>query len=159
VRTLVDEDRPYIGDCFGHQLLAVALGGSVERAAVGWRVGVQTYRVTRPQPWMVPAAEEFRLIASHQDQVIVPPEGAVVFAEGPGCPVAGMAYGSAISFQGHPEYTPELSQLLTLDRWERIGDEETRRGLASLDLGVTQGLTADWIVEFVRRAATQRNVG
>ena len=159
VRTLVDEDRPYIGDCFGHQLLAVALGGTVERAAVGWRVGVQTYRVTRPQPWMVPAAEEFRLIASHQDQVIVPPEGAVVFAEGPGCPVAGMAYGSAISFQGHPEYTPELSQLLTLDRWERIGDEETRRGLASLDLGVTQGLTADWIVEFVRRAATQRNVG
>ena len=81
---------------------------------------------------MVPAAEEFRLIASHQDQVIVPPEGAVVFAEGPGCPVAGMAYGSAISFQGHPEYTPELSQLLTLDRWERIGDEETRRGLASV---------------------------
>ncbi|MBP7595818.1 MAG: gamma-glutamyl-gamma-aminobutyrate hydrolase family protein, partial [Candidatus Microthrix sp.] len=34
VRTLVDEDRPYIGDCFGHQLLAVALGGTVERAEV-----------------------------------------------------------------------------------------------------------------------------
>ena len=159
VRTLVEEDRPFVGDCFGHQLLAVALGGPVERADVGWRVGVQPYRVTLPQPWMVPPAEGFRLIASHQDQVVVPPEGAVVFAEGPGCPVAGMAYGSAISFQGHPEYTPELSQLLTRDRRDRIGDEASRRGLASLDQGVTQGLTADWIVEFVRSASARRAEG
>ena len=35
VRTLVREDRPFVGDCFGHQLLAVALGGTVERAEVG----------------------------------------------------------------------------------------------------------------------------
>ena len=159
VRTLVDEDRPFVGDCFGHQLLAVALGGTVERAKVGWRVGVQSYRVIGPQPWMVPASDEFRLIASHQDQVVRPPEGAVVFAEGPGCPVAGMVHGSAMSFQGHPEYTPELSQLLTLDRRERIGDEETQRGLASLDRGVTQGLIADWILEFVRNAAARRGAG
>lgn len=150
VRTLVAEDRPYIGDCFGHQLLGMALGGTVERTSL-FRVGVQPYRVIVPQPWMVPTAESFRLIASHQDQVTVPPEGATVFAEGPGCPVAGMAVGSAISFQGHPEFTPELSQLLTLDRRDRIGEEEAQRGLASLDRGVTHALVADWIVEFVGR--------
>jgi GMP synthase-like glutamine amidotransferase len=139
--------------------LAVALGGRVERAEVGWRVGVQTYQVTSPLPWMTPPAERFRLIASHQDQVTVVPEGATVFAEGPLCPVAGLAYGSAMSFQGHPEYTPELSRLLTIDRRERIGEDETRRGLASLDLGVTQPLIADWIVQFVRRTAADRPRG
>lgn len=159
VRTLVREDRPFVGDCFGHQLLAVALGGTVERAEVGWRVGVQPYRVTRTQPWMVPAADHFRMIASHQDQVVVPPDDTVIFAEGPLCPVAGMAHGSAISFQGHPEYPPELSRLLTLDRRDRIGEEETQRGLASLDLGITQSLAADWIVEFVTRAAARRDAG
>ena len=156
VRTLVAENRPYIGDCFGHQLLGRALGGTVERTSL-FRVGVQNYRVTARRPWMIPDAETFRLVASHQDQVTVPPEGATVFAEGPECPVAGMAFGSAISFQGHPEYTPELSHLLTLDRRDRIGEDETKRGLASLDRGVTQGLVADWIVEFVRRSMAERS--
>lgn len=45
VRTLVAENRPYIGDCFGHQLLGRALGGTVERTSL-FRVGVQNYRVT-----------------------------------------------------------------------------------------------------------------
>lgn len=159
VRDLLEAEVPYVGDCFGHQMLAVALGGTVERAEIGWRVGVQRYRVTEPQPWMTPPAESFRLIASHQDQVTEVPPGATVFADGPLCPVAGLAYGSAISFQGHPEFTPELSRLLTLDRRARIGEDETRRGLASLDLGITQTLIADWIVEFVRRGGPGRTDG
>lgn len=155
VRTLVAEDRPFVGDCFGHQLLGRALGGTVERTSL-FRVGVQPYRVTIPQPWMTPSSDAFRLIASHQDQVTVPPVGATVFAEGPLCPIAGMAIGSAMSFQGHPEYTPELSHLLTLDRRDRIGEEETQRGLASLDLGITQSLVADWIVRFIADMTQRR---
>ncbi|MEZ5373700.1 MAG: hypothetical protein R2704_13450 [Microthrixaceae bacterium] len=156
VRTLVAEDRPFVGDCFGHQLLGRALGGTVERTSL-FRVGVQPYRVTAHQPWMTPTADTFRLIASHQDQVVRPPEGVTVFAEGPECPVAGMAIGSAMSFQGHPEYTPELSHLLTLDRRERIGEEETRQGLASLDRGVTQTMVGDWIVAFFEMMLDRRN--
>src|SRR5690606_23965151 len=45
VQELYQLQIPYIGVCFGHQMLAEALGGKVEKAAAGWCVGVHTFRV------------------------------------------------------------------------------------------------------------------
>lgn len=58
-----------LGICFGHQLLALLLGGKTERATQGWGVGTHAYRVEKQPEWMSPALDELTLLISHQDQV------------------------------------------------------------------------------------------
>src|SRR5262249_19549202 len=70
----------FVGICFGHQLLAQALGGRVERAADGWGVGVQEYEIVEPFSAMEPPLEAFAVIASHQDQVVDVPAATRVIA-------------------------------------------------------------------------------
>src|SRR5664279_3024491 len=72
-------DVPYVGICFGHQLLAQALGARVERAADGWQVGAHEYELVEQTPWMDPDTERVTLIASHQDQVLDLPEGCLLY--------------------------------------------------------------------------------
>lgn len=91
------EGRPILGICFGHQILARALGGRVERR--GWRVGVA--QVVAPGH---PALAGMRGHLWHQDQVVAVPPGARVAAAYAGCPVAALDYGGAVSVQWHPEY-------------------------------------------------------
>jgi len=43
IRAVYATDRPLVGICFGHQIIAQALGGTVEKFAGGWAVGRQTY--------------------------------------------------------------------------------------------------------------------
>ena len=76
LRTLIATEWPYIGICFGHQLLAQALGGRVAKAEAGWGVGVQPYMLLEQPAWACPAPSVVRLIASHQDQVVDMPVGA-----------------------------------------------------------------------------------
>ena len=76
-RAIVAEEQKYVGICFGHQLLAQALGGKVDRAPDGWGVGVQQYDIVESLPCMDPPLTRFALLASHQDQVVdVPPDAA-----------------------------------------------------------------------------------
>ncbi len=76
-REIVRDEHAYVGICFGHQLLAQALGGRVERAEDGWGVGVHEYALVESLPCMDPALDRIALIASHQDQVVdVPDDGA-----------------------------------------------------------------------------------
>src|SRR3954466_4186357 len=74
LRPAVAEAAPLVAICFGHQLLAQALGGTVTRAGVGWGVGAHDYSFVERMPWMEPEhTGTVRLIASHQDQVTVLP--------------------------------------------------------------------------------------
>ena len=77
VRDLHAAHAPTVGVCFGHQLLAHALGGRTERAASGWGVGALPMAVTEPTDWMDPPLAEATLLYSHQDQVTVLPAGTI----------------------------------------------------------------------------------
>jgi len=94
--------RPMLGICFGHQIMAQATGGRVEKAAQGWGVGRHVYQLDGHGP--------LALTAWHQDQVVRAPEDAAVIARSEFCPVAGLRYGDwGLSLQAHPEFGREVA--------------------------------------------------
>lgn len=145
---IVASERPLVAVCFGHQLLAQALGGEVTRSERGWGVGVQRYEVVSPLPNLpadVEAPHELSLIASHQDQVTRAPESVTVLATSQHCPVAAYSYGDrVIAVQAHPEFTPALSRDLIEARHDVIGARRADHGLASLDQPTDEDLVSTW---------------
>lgn len=109
-----DSHRRYVGVCFGHQMIAHALGGKVERSERGWGVGIKEVTVPDPPQWL--GLGSFRLLNSHQDQVTALPPGAVNLGGNEHCPISAMQMADMVGIQGHPEFTTELSEALILSR-------------------------------------------
>ena len=142
---------PLIGICFGHQIMAQAFGGLVEKSARGWCAGLHTYRVTHVEPWMDPA-ETIAVAASHQDQVVAPPPNARLIAASAFTPFAGFAYTDqpAISFQCHPEFEPAYAgALYETRRGGAFDDATTDRAIASLAGHSDRALVAGWLQSFL----------
>ena len=149
LRTLVAVEVPYVGICFGHQLLAQALGGVVERSSYGWGVGVREFEVLSKEPWMVPFSAQLALIGSHQDQVVVLPHDAVPLFRSDYCPYGGFAIGErAWTIQVHPEFTPDLADHLLAGRVGLIGAERVRAARSTLGRSLDRHVVAQWIATF-----------
>lgn len=152
VQTLHAERRPTVGVCFGHQLIARALGGEVARADSGWGIGVDTTRLLEQRPWMTPRRDALPLLFSHQDQVQRPPAEATVLATREACPYDMLQVGEHIlTFQGHPEFEPGYVRALIERRREAIGESRSRDGLASLDEPTAGDTARGWILNFLER--------
>lgn len=159
VRELDAERRPLVGICFGHQMIARALGGAVEKASAGWGVGVHTSRIIEPRPWMQPGRERLSLLVSHQDQVIEPPARACHLAGHDFCPYDMFQIDDHIlTFQGHPEFCHGYSRAMIELRREQIGADTARAGLDSLAQPADADVAAEWIHRFIERAAAGRAV-
>lgn len=144
---------PFVGICFGHQLIAHALGGRTERAAVGWGAGALPMDIVDEQDWMVPTLASATLLYSHQDQVTALPPGGRVLASAAHCPVAMLALGHVIGIQAHPEFGAPYLRALLQDRVDRIGEAGTAAALASLDQPTDETTVAGWILAFLRAPA------
>lgn len=155
LRHLVEAQAPLVAVCFGHQLLAQAHGGRVEKAGAGWGAGVHDYEVTGgalPRYRLDPPGT-VRLVASHQDQVVALPPGAEVVARTTHCPVAAYMLGpSALAVQPHPEFTAELSRDLIEVRRDRLGPACADAALATLDRPLHRDQVAEAMAAVWRRA-------
>ncbi|WP_371157640.1 type 1 glutamine amidotransferase [Jannaschia sp. 2305UL9-9] len=101
VRAARDADKPMVGICFGHQIIAQALGGVVAKFDGGWGLGNHTYETTE--------GAAIALNAWHQDQVVTLPATAKVLARNAFCENAIVAYGqTAFTIQAHPEFDNAL---------------------------------------------------
>ena len=137
-----------VGICFGHQAMAQAFGGHVEKVAKGWGVGLHTYPIVKREPWM-DEASVVAAPASHQDQVVFQPPRTDVVASSIFTPYAALAWRDqpAISFQFHPEFEPDYAKSLIESRRDRLQDPDA--ALASLDRPNDNARVGGWIRAFL----------
>jgi GMP synthase-like glutamine amidotransferase len=137
-----------VGICFGHQIMAEAFGGRVEKSEKGWGLGLHTYRVVGHERWM-DDAERIAVPVSHQDQVVEQPPHSHLLATNDFCEIAALAYEDqpAISFQFHPEFTPEFAAELIELRRARAPNADA--AIASLAHPNDRQRVASWIRHFL----------
>lgn len=149
VRSLRGSGRPYVGICFGHQLLAAAFGGTVQKSANGWGIGSLPVEVIEQRPWMEPPLATCRLHYMHQDQVTALPEGATLLARGEHCEVAVFTVDdSLLGIEGHPEFPMAYMAALLRERTERLGADRVQQALEGLVQLTDDAILARWIARF-----------
>ena len=145
IRQARDARKPMVGICFGHQIMAQALGGHVAKFDGGWAIGAQAYDVE---------GRTLMLNAWHQDQVLSPPEDARCIAQNDFCRYAGFAFGDwGLSVQPHPEFSDAFVKGLIETRGRGLVPEPTLDAAASR-LGTP--LDADRIAERIAGFLKQR---
>lgn len=140
-----------VGVCFGHQVMAEAFGGKVEKSDKGWGVGLHDYAVVDSAPWM-DAAREIAIPASHQDQVVEPPPGTRVLVSSAFTPFAVLEWNEhpAISMQFHPEFEPDYAKaLIERRRGVRYTDDQADAAIASLSRPNDRARVAGWVRRFL----------
>jgi GMP synthase (glutamine-hydrolysing) len=148
IRNAYRDGVPIAGICFGHQIMAQALGGKVEKYTGGWGAGHMRYKMAD--------GREFGINAMHQDQVVVKPPQATVICTSDFCENAGFAYeGKAMSFQPHPEFNDQfMDDLLALRAGKTMSHERAATARETLGNGTDSRVFAGQLAEFFRRSAT-----
>ena len=151
VQQLDRHKKKLVGICFGHQLMAMAREGKVEKSNKGWGIGVARNRVVCQPEWMGKEATEINILVSHQDQIIELPGDTLVIAESDFCPFFIVQWGDHfLSIQGHPEWNNDYSRTLINDRRAIIPVDRVNAGLESLTIAPDNALFTRWIMEFVQ---------
>ena len=144
IRRVHDAGVPMVGICFGHQIIAQALGGTVVKHPGGWAVGAQDYDF---------GGQLVTLNAWHQDQVVALPPGAQVAGRNAFCENAALIYGDrAFTVQAHPEFGDDFIQGLMDTRAKGVVPDDLLAGAAAR-MGQADGasLLADRIEAFFKQ--------
>ncbi|KAK6082651.1 GMP synthase [Seiridium cupressi] len=94
-----------IGVCFGHQIVARAMGTEVGRSVRGWELSVTEMQLT-DQGKKIFGKDTLRIQQMHRDAVSAHPQGTIALAHTDVCAVQGFYIPKrVIAVQGHPEFT------------------------------------------------------
>ena len=134
-----DRGVPFLGVCFGHQLLAHVMGGDVRRDPAGLELGTVEIELTkqgRQSPLFSGFPDHFEVLGSHQDSVLALPPGAKLLATGLHSRVQAFQCGAHLmGVQFHPEMDPDILRFIWEPRiaaWrEKVGFDLQQR-LATL---------------------------
>ena len=143
IREIAKSEKRLLGICFGHQIIAHALGGKVEKYEGGWAIGPREYQLNNGQKLM--------LNAWHQDQVITPPKTAKVIGSNDFCQNAILTYGNEIlSYQPHPEFDHEFMEDLFSARGNVLPEDTKKQVRLCLNEKTETNLIANQIGQFLK---------
>ena len=147
VRDAIARHVPLYGACFGHQIIARALGAPVGENPGGWTLGrIETERLADRR--------KIPMFAAHREQVLALPDGAEIVARTPGCPIAGFAIGQHLrTTQYHPEMSHDFVAALIDAFGDEFGPQVTAAAKQSLTADTDRDALAEEIAEFFERAA------
>jgi len=145
IRAIVAQDLPLVGICFGHQIIAQALGGTVEKFSGGWAVGRQIYDFE---------GEPLALNAWHQDQVVTLPKGARAVASNEFCKYAALMIGDKVfTVQPHPEFSADVIEGLIAYRGGAVPPEGIAAARAALPEETNNKALATRLADVLKKGA------
>ena len=140
---------PMIGACFGHQAIALALGGTVSKNPQGWVVGTAKTHFTRCN-WMRPAHDALTLFAAHKEQVDRLPSCARSIGRTPGCEIAAFAIGDhVITTEYHPEMPDRFMRELVDEMNDELTSEQADTARKQIAAGAQGEIYAQWMANFL----------
>ncbi|WP_027329295.1 glutamine amidotransferase-related protein [Marinimicrobium agarilyticum] len=152
VQALFRAGKPMVGVCFGHQLLAHALGGEAGRAGAGWGLGVMSYPVLA-KPSFVDDTAPVALIISHRDQVNRLPPEAERLLSNDFCPNAAFYIPNRVlAIQGHPEFSVEYARALLEYRKDQLSSEQLTQVERSFSIAHEGERVGRWMARFLEDA-------
>lgn len=141
VREAIARKIPMFGACFGHQVIARALGAKISYNPTGWVLGKVVTEFTNNSS--VP------LYAAHKEQVSTLPHGARIVARTPGCEIAGFAIEDhVLTTQYHPEMAHTFVSALLEAFADEIGQDVTEQASQTLGAPADIDALAEWIAAF-----------
>ena len=152
IRAVHADGRPMIGICFGHQIIAQALGGKVVKFPGGWSVGRVTYDID---------GTELAMNAWHQDQVVELPKEAQVIGRTDFCANAALLYGEQIlTIQPHPEFdSGVLDTIIRLRGKGVVPDDQLAQASADLNHPLDRNIFARRMADFFLNAHRSKGHG
>lgn len=154
IREVFAANQPMVGVCFGHQIIAQAMGGIVEKFDQGWSVGRVEYSLDKSVfgADALSTSNQTALLAFHQDQVVEAPLSAVTVGSTDFCEHAALLYGNcALTIQPHPEFYSGFIGGLLDARRAILPEDIINNATQTLALPIVREPIANTMRKFLKR--------
>lgn len=144
--------KPLLGACFGHQAIALALGGKVERSDAGYNVGIEETQFHHRKDWMTPERHSLPLYVFHEDQVTQLPDDCTLLGSSANCNIASFAKDDHIfTTQAHPEFTNEFMSCVLRFTESKMPPEDVKNAWSSLNSTQDGHVFGTWATNFFKK--------